>query len=102
MKNDEDEYALPPFTLEEAKNWLHTLEDIATITRDHAYATELVLLHLLKTLNANGMVDGQLFIAEVMAGISRIEGANYQLALKVLMADLQKAVQPVDSEQPRH
>lgn len=99
MKKYEDE--LPPFSLEEAKEWLHTLEDVATIARDSEYASRIMLLHLFKHLHAGGTIDGKRFIDELTVGLYLVEKGNHRLALSVLLEELGQALQETNVD-PHH
>jgi hypothetical protein len=79
---------LGPFTLEEAKEWLHWLEDIATINRDRQYADRVLLINLVLELAAAGVVDGKALVSRMSNSIPQIEGENYKAAVQVLIDEI--------------
>jgi len=64
---DEKLIDLGPFTLEEAKDWLHRLEDEKWDAFSRAGALEFMLGNLLIELNRKKAIDGMLFIQKLQA-----------------------------------
>lgn len=83
---------LGPLTLEEAEKWLHFLEDTATIERDLGFATRLVLAHLLKQLDEQGIFDSKKLLKDLMRATPTIEEANSRVGAEALIPDLLRIV----------
>ena len=91
-----------PLTLEEAEQWLHWLEDQATIARDSAFATQYVLGNLLRRLNETGQLDAKAFTAELLAGCKQIEQTNERRAAESFLSDLLQGLAGADNEPTKH
>jgi len=78
---------LGPFTLEEAKEWLHRLEDMTTIERDVGFATRFVLGNLLDSLSCAGVIDGRAFISHLRANLHLIQEAHHRLGAEALLRE---------------
>lgn len=89
---EEKDCLLGPFTLEEAKEWLFRLEDIATIERDVAFGIRFALLNLFGALSASGLIDGTAFIATLRAHLPAIGQANLRLGAECVLADWERAL----------
>ena len=93
MDNDIDD-GPPPFTLEVAEEWLHRLEEIATMERDAGFGTRLVLINLIRLLTDAGTFDGRAFIDLIQRNLHRVEQANERLGVSYLLDDLEQALLP--------
>ncbi|MFZ5775076.1 MAG: hypothetical protein ACOY3Z_06290 [Thermodesulfobacteriota bacterium] len=79
---------LPPFTLEEAEQWMLRLEEIATTERDLGEATRHILGNLLLVLHRSKFIDAPEFLRWIQTGIPGIEEANVRIAVEVLTTAL--------------
>ena len=85
---DEELEALGPFTLEEAKEWLHKLEDDAWIAKSQAAALDFILGNLLVELDRSGVMDAKQFVGRLQKLVPLLESSP-QISAKVMLDQLQ-------------
>lgn len=78
----------PPFTLEEAEDWLAHNEGIATAARDSVTATRVLVGTLLLALTERGVIDKRAFITNLRAQLPRLD-APTALATEQLLRELE-------------
>ena len=78
---------LGPFTLEEAKEWLHHLEDTAWDASSRAGAVEFILGNLLLTLSKAKAIDGMAFIEGLQKALP-MQSAPHQIHAEHMLAQL--------------
>lgn len=77
-----------PFTLEDAKNELDFVMDIAIDARDLLSASHLLLFNLVMHLDRKGIINGPGFISGLLVNCGQIPAANERVAAQVLCDDL--------------
>lgn len=80
---------LGPFTLEEAKEWLHQVEDTAWVAASTSGALEFILCNLLLELDKAKLIDGMAFIGRLEMGLPKLENTP-QIAAKLILEQLRK------------
>jgi hypothetical protein len=90
---EQEERELGPFTLEEAKEEIFRLADIATTERDLGQATRFILAGLFVALHAANIMDVATFLDNLYADTRDIHDENFRLSLDLSLASLQLSIQ---------
>lgn len=79
-----EEQELGPFTLEEAKKEILRLEDVATLARDTAEASNILLTNLMFELHSKNVLDVVSLVKGIHDDCPNIEPLNVSCAVEAL------------------
>lgn len=83
-----EEQELGPFTLEEAKKEIFRLEDVATLARDTASASNIILANLMFELHSKNVIDVEALLKGLHDDCHKIEQNDVSLSVKALTTSI--------------